>query len=281
MSRKRGQLSKNCSKLQAPLATALAIINTSLLIHRANDGPELSINHITRMAWRPYENLIDGELDNTIPGKVTGWIRFFRYGNEPLKVSLELLGDFRDDIRGKVIHISNPSPSDYEETPEVEGTYMEGFDVMQRGTAGDITAGLPVGPWTDEIAKRLLAQHELRWDKLGVRETEREECRKELNKLYRDHIDNGDLFYSYSAYPYIEWYSDANGRVVLELDPSQVEVVNGVAPVEEKTAAELVQDEDTRMHALVTFMSRMVKHFSRENRDNGGDGKVFGAVIGD
>ena len=28
------------------------------------------------MAWRPYENLIDGELNNRTPGKVTGWMRF-------------------------------------------------------------------------------------------------------------------------------------------------------------------------------------------------------------
>jgi len=28
------------------------------------------------MAWRPYDNLIAGELDNTVPGKVTGWLRF-------------------------------------------------------------------------------------------------------------------------------------------------------------------------------------------------------------
>jgi hypothetical protein len=28
------------------------------------------------MAWRPTEYLIEGELDNTTPGKVTGWMRF-------------------------------------------------------------------------------------------------------------------------------------------------------------------------------------------------------------
>jgi len=28
------------------------------------------------MAWRPTEYLIEGELDNTNPGKVTGWMRF-------------------------------------------------------------------------------------------------------------------------------------------------------------------------------------------------------------
>jgi hypothetical protein len=27
------------------------------------------------MAWRPCENLIEGDLDNRTPGKVTGWMR--------------------------------------------------------------------------------------------------------------------------------------------------------------------------------------------------------------
>jgi len=28
------------------------------------------------MAWRPTQYLLEGELDNTTPGKVTGWMRF-------------------------------------------------------------------------------------------------------------------------------------------------------------------------------------------------------------
>ena len=39
--------------------------------------PVFVINHKS-MAWRPYENLIDGELDNRVPGRVTGWLRFLR-----------------------------------------------------------------------------------------------------------------------------------------------------------------------------------------------------------
>ena len=34
----------------------------------------------------------------------------------------------------------------------------------------------------------------------------------------------------YAAYPYFEWYSEANGRVVLELDPEQVEVIGKPIP---------------------------------------------------
>ena len=28
------------------------------------------------MAWRPNDQLIEGELDNTVQGKVTGWMQF-------------------------------------------------------------------------------------------------------------------------------------------------------------------------------------------------------------
>ncbi len=130
------------------------------------------------MAWRPYENLIEGELDNTTAGKVTGWIRFFRRGKTPLTVRLDLQGDFLEDIRGKIIRLTNPTPSDRNEALGRGRSYMDGMAEEQMGETGDITAGLPV---------------------------------------------NGT--YPYVAYPYIEWYSEYNGRVVLELDPSQVAVV--------------------------------------------------------
>ena len=55
------------------------------------------------MAWRPHEILIEGELDNTVPGKVTGWIRFVGM-NEVVK--LDLLGDFHRDIRGTKVRLS-------------------------------------------------------------------------------------------------------------------------------------------------------------------------------
>jgi hypothetical protein len=130
------------------------------------------------MAWRPYENLIDGELDNTTPGRVVGWIRFFRRGKKPLRVRLDLQGDFHEDIRGKQIRLRNPNPSDRHEALERPGSYMDGMAHVQHGEVGDITAGLPI---------------------------------------------NGE--YPYVNYPYIEWYSEYNWRVVLELDPSQVAVV--------------------------------------------------------
>jgi hypothetical protein len=230
------------------------------------------------MAWRPYENLIDGELDNRTPGKVTGWMRFYRRGKTPFKVTFDLDGDFHEDIRGTLIRLSNPNPADRNDELERGGSYVEGMSRVQRGEVGDITAGLPLGPWTEALAQKLMAQNELVWDESGIRGAEREKQRQEFAERYRAHINAGDLYYPYVAYPYIEWYSE-NGRVVLELDPSQVEIVE-VDPPQAKTPAELVEDEKKRGRAFGSFMAGMVKSFSRENRKKDGDGNVTGIVVG-
>ena len=147
------------------------------------------------MAWRPYENLIAGELENTVPGRVTGWLRFVGMEQE---VKLDLKGDFHRDIRGTRVRLRNPQPSDRNHTGALgearDGSYMDGFSPVQTGDAGDITAGLPP--------------------------------------------------YPYVRYPYVEWYYEQNGRVVLELDPEQVEVIgqplpaDGAEPVSRQKQAE-------------------------------------------
>ena len=227
------------------------------------------------MAWRPYENLIDGELDNRTPGKVTGWIRFFRNEQPPLRVTFDLEGDFHEDIRGTVIRLSNPNPSDRNSDG---GTYMDGFNPIQNGTAGDITAGLTLGPWTEALAQNLMKKNELFWDEQGILGSEREGRRQEFSERYRAHIAARDLYYAYVEYPYLEWYSE-NGRVVLELDQSQLEVVNVVGPLQEKTPEELFEGEKKREKAFGSFLGDMVESFSRKNRNNGGDGNVTGIVV--
>jgi len=123
------------------------------------------------MAWRPSEQLIEGELDNTVRGRVTGWMRFAGLRG---KVTFDLAGDFHRDIAGCKIRLKNPNPQ-----PHEQSDYLRGFRKLQKGEVGDITAGLPPQ--------------------------------------------------NYASYPYIEWYGQENGRVVLELEPEQVEVVEGPA----------------------------------------------------
>jgi hypothetical protein len=234
------------------------------------------------MAWRPYENLMDGELDNRTPGKVTGWMRFFRHGKHPLKVTFDLDGDFHEDIRGALIRLSNPNPSDRNDELARNGSYVDGIARVQRGTAGDITAGLSLGPWTEELAQTLMAQNEHFWDENGITGAEREERRREFAERYRKHIENRDLYYPFVSYPYIEWYSEANGRVVLELDPSQVEILESreANPRRAKTPKELAEDRLKRKEAMAGYMAGMLRDISDENRKRGGDGNVIGAVLG-
>jgi hypothetical protein len=125
------------------------------------------------MAWRPTPYLIEGELDNTTPGRITGWLRFAGLAD---RITLDLTGNCHRDIRGAKIHITGDGdPADPAATQD-----MADCALHQTGHAGDITAGLPP-------------------------------------------VD-------YVAQPYIEWYSDQNGRIVIEPDVDQVQVVGRPIP---------------------------------------------------
>ena len=59
-------------------------------------------------------------------------------------------------------------------TLDRQGTYMEKFAPVQSGVAGDITAGLPLGIWSEELAQRLMAKNEVIWNEIGIPAAERE-----------------------------------------------------------------------------------------------------------
>jgi len=126
------------------------------------------------MAWRPNEQFIEGELDNTQPGKVTGWMKFAGMND---KVVFDLEGDFHRDIRGAKVRLhGDGEAADANEASR----YLEGFAKLQKGNVGDMTAG-------------------------------------------REPAD-------YVNYPYFEWYSEDNGRIVIELEPDQIEILTPPIP---------------------------------------------------
>jgi hypothetical protein len=122
--------------------------------------------------------LIEGELDNTHLGTVTGWMRFAGMKEQ---VTFDLKGDFHRDIRGAKIRFAGDAAET--DPPADAKEYMAGFALHHTGKVGDMTAGLPPADYTD--------------------------------------------------YPYIEWYGEENGRVVIELEPGQVEVIGTPIPVRE------------------------------------------------
>jgi len=88
------------------------------------------------MAWRPNRFLIEGMLDNSQLGKVTGWMKFAGLKE---KVTFELKGDFHRDIRGAKIRFSGYADDNVKEAAE----YMKPFALHQTGKVGDMTAGFP------------------------------------------------------------------------------------------------------------------------------------------
>lgn len=93
-------------------------------------------------SWILKEALVAGELDNTVPGRVTGWIDLAGFDG---RVTIDLRGDFHRDIRGaKIILTGNDIPVEYEKRD-----YMKDFSLEQVGDVGHITAGLPPCDYTD------------------------------------------------------------------------------------------------------------------------------------
>ena len=128
------------------------------------------------MAFRPTRFLIEGALDNSVPNKVTGWMKFVGIKE---KMTLDLEGNFHRDIRGAKIHFTGDAHEDQADANS-EG-YFESIALHQTGKVGDITAGLPPA----------------------------------------DYI-TGSV--------YIEWYSNENGRVVLELEQDQLQLLSRPIP---------------------------------------------------
>jgi hypothetical protein len=153
------------------------------------------------MAWRPSDQLIEGELDNTVQGKVTGWMQFAGM-NEKMMFNLE--GNFHRDIRGAKIRLRGEDDSlDVQKATE----YMQGFSAQQKGKVGDMTAG------------RLPAD--------------------------------------YTEYPYFEWFSEDNGRCVLELEPERVELLTQPIPAIESDPINR-KDQAENMAEFLSGMAEVI-----------------------
>jgi hypothetical protein len=138
---------------------------------------------------------------------------------------------------------------------------MEGLSPVQQGIVGVITAGLPLGPWTEELAQKLMEENEFIWSDIGLESDEWMERRHECAKRYQAHIKAQDFYYPYDVdQPYIEWYANS-GRVVLELDPPQIKIFD--IPRKEKSPKKLLEDAKRRIQIFGSLMVGMGKSLSK------------------
>ena len=152
------------------------------------------------MAWRPTEYLIEACLDNSVPDKVTGWMKF---AGMKEKVVFDLEGSFHRDIRGAKVRLRGDGESANAEEAE---KYMDGFSTFQKGKVGDMTAG-------------------------------------------REPVD-------YVSYPYWEWYAQ-NGRVVVELESDQVELLTQPIPAMESYPIDRKQQAENMAGFLCNLSQEM------------------------
>ena len=129
------------------------------------------------MAWRIQDSVIRGEIDNRERGIVRGQVWL---AGQPEPVLLELKGNAAADLAGCLLTFENPG-----QTIPMEA--LSHLAALQCGTAGDLTASRKVRV-------------------LEVPAVEAYE-RKKKGLPVPEHMANS---------LYLEWFSDVNGRVVIE-----------------------------------------------------------------
>jgi hypothetical protein len=181
------------------------------------------------MAWRIDEQLVRGEIDNRVRGRVTGRLWFLGRA-EP--VVLELEGNAWRDVAGHVLRFHNPEP--------VAGRAeaLKGLAGVQRGVVGDITAS---------------------------RKVKVPECSmEEIMRL----MDEGRPFpWHWGNSLYLEWHGERNGRVVIESAGYQIEI-SGEAAWRMSAAEERAQREANE-RATTTFLERLSQAVGEAKRERG------------
>lgn len=180
------------------------------------------------MAWRIDEQVIRGEIDNRVRGRVTGRI-WFAGRKEP--VELDLAGNCWRDLAGRRLEFANPQPKPAD---------LKGLAVQQTGKAGDITAS------------RKVKVPEIPLEQIGEYYAQK--------KPWPRH---------WGSALYLEWFSERNGRVVIETAGFELKIVGD--PAWEMTPAEEETQRHANAEAMTEFMERlgeaMARHKDKEPAD--------------
>lgn len=178
------------------------------------------------MAWRIDEAVVRGEIDNTVEGQTTG--RIWLVGrDEPL--TLELVGDCWRDLAGTRLTFQNRSPVAGEDAAEVE--------THQKGIIGDMTA-------SRKARVPLVGNGEMR----------------EIHK------SGGEIPCEWKHVLYLEWFSEINGRVVIETTEFKLDVSphEWTMDVDSEEAQKLAN-----LNAMRDFMAQVIRR--REPSDEAED----------
>lgn len=189
------------------------------------------------MAWRIQEQVLRGEIDNRTQGRVTGKI-WLQDREQPLILDLD--GNAGRDLAGHLLQFKRTG------TPSKNLPDLEGLSTHQHGMVGDLTAS-----------------HKVKVPECSIEEM------LALSKAGRPYP------WHWANCLYLEWFSEANGRVVLEstefsvtIDP---ETAWSLSEAEEAAQQAINQESLTRfMETLVdTSISEETSGSPMEDEDAG------------
>lgn len=180
------------------------------------------------MAWRIDEAVIRGEIDNRERGRLTG--KIWLVGHEE-PVELEFAGNAWRDLAGRRLEFVNPEPKAVEQ--------VERLARRQTGVIGDCTASRKVK--VPEVSMEELME------------------RYKQRKPFPWHWGNS---------VYLEWFSTANGRVVVESASYRLMIDPEVTW--EMTAAEEEAQRRANAEAMGGFFEQLGKAIADEDAREGG-----------
>jgi hypothetical protein len=176
------------------------------------------------MAFRIHDSVVRGEVDNRVKGIVRG--RFWLEGRAQ-PVVLELKGNAWPDLAGCLLTFANPQK-------RIPLPQLDSLHPIQRGSVGDLTASRKVRVFDVPLEQALEMSR-----------------RKEKPP---EHMANC---------LYLEWFSEANGRVVIESAEYDLTVS---APEWRMTPKEEEERANQAAAAMDEFMKRLTESVERHQR---------------
>jgi hypothetical protein len=180
------------------------------------------------MACRIDDAVIRGEIDNTVEGRTTG--RIWLLGREE-PLTLDLNGDCWRDLAGAKLSFENPEPSS---DPDAESLAL-----VQTGVVGDVTASRKA---------RIATVSE-----------------DEIQSL---HAAGREIPYEWKNLLYLEWFSEANGRVLIETSDYRLTVTEHVwqMDADSEQAQQLAN-----LHAMRDFMASLIRRKKPSEPETGSE----------
>jgi len=176
------------------------------------------------MAFRIHDSVVRGEIDNRVKGIVRGKI-WIEGRAEPL--ALELKGNAWPDLAGCLLEFTNVHP-------RVPHQHLDLLDPVQRGGIGDLTASR----------------------KVRVFDVPLEEALEMIRRKEKppEHMANS---------LYLEWFSEANGRVVIESADYELKIS---APEWRMTPEENQERAIQAAGGMNDFMGRLAEAIEKQQR---------------